>query len=355
MDNNHPFESILSLRKPWLGNSNPIWLASSVSLRRNIEKYKFPNKLDVERKKQIVNLVGKEHLSLLQLVNPKLLKAEDLSFNDKEYLAEHFLTRANYYQTGAGEAFIIDETGEVITIFNLEDHLTFYTIETKGDLEGAWNKIVKLETTLGENLTYSASQKFGFLTSSLEQCGTGLEVTTYLQLPALLHLEKIDAVLEQASDESTVVMGMQGSPTEIIGDVFAIQNNYTLGLTEEKIISCVYSLTSKLLREEKNTREMIRQSKNPMMIDKVSRAFGILLYSYYFEPIEALNALSLFKLGINLEWISGITEEELNQVFFNCRRAHLLSQYSEKINQDEILHKRAEYIHKVLKNVQLLV
>jgi protein arginine kinase len=233
--------------------------------------------------------------------------------------------------------------------------LTFYTIETKGDLEGAWNRVVRLETSLGENLTYSASQKFGFLTSSLEQCGTALEVTTFLQLSALLHLEKIDSILEQEADDSFLVMGMQGSPTEIIGDVFAIQNNYTLGLTEEKIISSVYSLTSKLIREEKSTRDQIRQSKNPMIIDKVSRAFGILLYSYYFEPIEALNALSLFKLGINLEWISGITEEELNRVFFNSRRAHLLSQFTEKISQDEILHKRAEYIHKALNNVKLLV
>lgn len=355
METNPASEAVLSLKKPWLDNSNSIWLASSVSLQRNIEKFKFPNKLDVERKKQIVNLVGKEHLVLSQLSNPKLLKAEDLSFNDKEFLAEHFLTTANFYQTGAGEAFIIDDTGELITIFNLVDHLTFYTIETKGDLEGAWNRVVKLETTLGENLTYSASQKFGFLTSSLEQCGTALEVTIFLQLPALLHLEKIDSVLEQEADESFMVMGMLGSPTEIIGDIFAIQNNYTLGLTEEKIISSIYSLTSKLVREEKSARDMIRHSKNPMMIDKVSRAFGILLYSYYFEPIEALNALSLFKLGINLEWISGISEEELNQVFFNCRRAHLLSQYTEKINQDEILHKRAEYIHKALRNVKLLV
>src|SRR5438105_4269419 len=126
MENNPTSHSILSLNKPWENNNNSIWLASSVSLQRNIEKFNFPNKLDIKRKKQIINLAGKDHLALPQLSNPKLFKAEELSFFDKEFLSEHFLTTANFYQSGAGEGFIIDDTGESITIFNLSDHLTFY-------------------------------------------------------------------------------------------------------------------------------------------------------------------------------------------------------------------------------------
>jgi protein arginine kinase len=49
MENNSASDSFLSLRKPWFNSTNPIWLASTVSLKRNIEKFKFPNKLDVER------------------------------------------------------------------------------------------------------------------------------------------------------------------------------------------------------------------------------------------------------------------------------------------------------------------
>ena len=33
----------------WANNNNPIWLASSINLFRNVEKYKFPGKLDVDR------------------------------------------------------------------------------------------------------------------------------------------------------------------------------------------------------------------------------------------------------------------------------------------------------------------
>ncbi len=355
MEDNRLNPEVIRLKEPWLHNDNSIWLASSVSLQRNIEKFKFPIKLDIERKQQIINLVGKEHLALQPASNPKLLKAEELNFFDKEYLVEHFLTISNFFKSDVGEAFIVDDTGTSITIFNIVDHLSFYAIDTKGDLEAAWGRIIKLESGLGKNYNYAFSPKFGYLTSSLDLCGTALQVTTFLQLSALLHLGEIETIIEKEVDENFNIMGMQGSPTEIIGDVFAIQNNYSIGVTEENIVASMRSLTAKLLIEEKKCRLSIHQSKNALILDKISRAYGILFYSYQIDAIEALNAISLCKLGVSLGWISGISEHQLNLLFFNCRRAHLIDQFKEKISPEEIPHKRAEFIHKALKESKLLV
>lgn len=357
MVNNRSPNDMLTVNKPWIQNSSPIWLASSISLQRNIDKFKFPNKLDVERKKQIVNLVGKEFLESKQFVNPKLFKGEELSFFDKEYLLEHFFTISDFHSASTGEAFLIDESGEWAIIFNLINHISYYKLDTKGDLEGMWAQIVQMENSIGKNLTYAYSQKFGFLTANFDQCGTALEVTTYLHLPALLHTRKIEEILEREADENYLVMGIQGSPSEIIGDLFVIQNNYTLGQTEENSISLIRSFTSKLITEEKQAREALRQARSPEILDLVSRAYAILLYSYQIEAIEALNAISLCKLGVTMGWLSGVTEDELNQLFFNCRRAHLLCQYPDKgnITQEEIPHKRAEFIHRGLKNLKLLI
>ena len=353
MKDNDAVSPVLQLSKPWNQNGNPIWLASSISLQRNIEKFKFPTTLDVERKKQIIQLVGKEQLSLEQLVKPTLLKAEELSAFEKEYLMEHFLTMDTFQHTGNGEAFLIDETCETMTIFNNRDHLFFYQIDIKGDLENAWNKLIKIETALGKQFSYAFSPKFGFLTSDPSKCGTALQITIYLQLPALIHSEKIDTILEQNDDEGILITGIQGDPTEIIGDFILIQNNYALGVTEENILSSMRTYASKLIVEENNARSTIRQTQNPEIKDKVSRAYAILLHSYQIEAVEALNAISILKLGLDMEWLSGMTSNQLNELFFNCRRAHLLSQYNEKISQAEIPHKRAEFIHKALKNLHL--
>lgn len=340
----------------WNGNGNPIWLASTISLFRNIEKFKFPAKLTSERQKQIIALLAKELLGAEELKKPTLYKAEELSALQKQYLGEHFLTNENFQQAHSGEAFLVDETALFLASLNIDDHIHFLYIDTKGDLENSWNKLVKIESHIGKSVNYSFSQKFGFLTADPSLSGTALNLTVFLQLSALVHTGKIDDILEKVMDESLGVTGIQGNPTEIIGDVLAIQNNYTLGITEETILASLRSVTTKLMIEEHAVRKEIKGQDSPAIKDKVSRAFGILIHSYQIEAIEALNALSLVKLGVEFGWIQGTTMQKLNEIFFNCRRAHLLCEFGdEKIPQDQIPHKRAEYIHKSLKDVKLAI
>jgi protein arginine kinase len=356
MVDSKPSQLILSQKKPWNNNANPIWLASTVCLQRNIEKYKFPGKLDSDRKKQIIALVSKELLSQeAYLAHPYLIKAEEIGFLDKEFLVEHFLSTHNYVQAHLGEGFILDQTGEFLVSLNMLDHMHFQLLDCKGELENIWSRLVKIETLLGKAINYSFTSKFGFLTADPTQCGTALSAAVFLQVPGLIHSEKVDQVLENYADESLIISGIQGSPNEIIGDIIVAKNNYTLGLTEENIISALRTFTTKVLVEENSTRNQIKRENNAEFKDKVSRAYGILIHSYQIEAIEALNALSLLKLGVEANWVEGISNVEINELFFNCRRAHLLCQFQEKITQEEIPHKRAEYIHKTLKDIRLLI
>jgi len=350
---NKKSHSIFCENKLWGNNKNSLWLASTIQLYRNIEKYKFPAKLTADRRKQIVSLVSNELLGSSHLDKPTLLKAEELSTVEKEFLVEHFLTTHSFQETGIGEAFILEEKGDFMATFNLRNHIHFELIDTNGDLESAWKKAIDMETALGKAVNYSYSPKFGFLTADPGQCGTALIATAYLQLSGLIHTEVIDDKLDELADDSLMVTGIQGSPTEIIGDVLAVQNNYTLGVNEESIVTSLRSFITKILVEERASRSKIKADENPQIKDKISRAYAILIHSYQIEAVEALNAISLLKLGIDLEWIKGISIEQLNLLFFNCRRAHLLCQFKEKIPQEEILHKRAEFIHNTLKGVEL--
>jgi protein arginine kinase len=348
-------DPILGQKKPWDNNDNSVWLASTINLLRNIEKFKFPAKLETDRQKQIIALVSKELLSNVELSGLKLVYADEISPMHKQYLVEHFLTQQSFQQAHSGEAFMLNDSGELLIALNIQDHINLELIDTRGELENSWNHLVEIETTLGKAISYSFSHKYGFLTSDFNQCGTALIVTVFLQVPGLVHAGKVDAVLEKLIDDSLVVTGIQGNPTEIIGDVLAVQNNYTLGVTEENIISNLRSFTTKILVEENSTKSKIKHEDSPDIKDKISRAYGILIHSYQIEAIEALNAISLLKLGVELGWVTGITITEINRLFFNCGKAHLVHQCPEEIKQEEIPHKRAEFIHRSLKNVQLTI
>lgn len=350
-NNKQPFH--LCQQNFWAKNDNPIWLASSVRFFRNIEKYKFPGKLDDERRKQLLAILSKEIIASPHLSRPIEFKAEEMSGLEKEYLVEHFLSSDSFHQAHTGEAFIIDEPGTFLAALNIRDHVHMEWLDTSGDLENSWNHLVKIESSLGKAVNYSYSPKFGFLTADPYQCGSALQVNAYLQLSGLIHTDKINDILTKIIDESLSVTGLQGSPTEIIGDVVNIQNQYTVGLTEENIISQIRNLATKLMVEEHAARSHIKHELSSSMKDKISRAYGILIHSYQIEAVESLNAISLLKLGADVGLLSGMTHSQFNELFFNCRRAHLLCQYSDKVSQEEIAHKRAEFVHNSLKNLKL--
>ncbi len=346
---------ILKQKKPWTDNHNDIWIASTLSLFRNIENFNFPGKMTAERRKQIIPLLSKELTQIPGLDKPIVLNADEITPNEKEYLVEHFLSPFSYHDTYAGEGFVIDNSGQFLATLNVHDHLHLHLIDIRGELEKSWNSLVKMEMQIGKSFAYAFSSRFGFLTSNAANCGTGLIIALYLQPSALIHTGKIDEFLEKNADKSLTITGLQGNPEELIGDILMIKNHYTLGMNEENIISTLRSFATKLLVEEGSARNGIKHQESPQVKDKVSRAFGILIHSYQIDAIEALNAISLLKLGSELGWLEGSNTAALNELFFNCRRSHLFQTFGEKISPEELPHKRAEFIHQSLKNVQLKI
>jgi len=351
MPNKHT--PLLSKESPWEGNSNTIWLGSTITLNRNLEKYKFPGKLPQDKRKQLISLVGKELLESPLLKKPSLLNAEDVPHVEKEFFIEHFLTTSSFQEARAGEAFVLDHSSAFLGILNVGDHLILHQIDCSEELEAAWDRLTKIESKLNESLNFAFSRRFGYLTSAPAQCGTGLVVRVFLHLPGLIYSQKLDEATKRYKEENIDQTGLQGDPTEIIGDIVAFHNRFVLGVTEENILSSLRTLTTNVMIEEKRARSNLKQEASSEMKDRISRAYAVLLHSYQIDALEAFYALSLLKLGVDLEWVTGVDHTGLNLLFFNCRRAHLLCHFSEKIVQQDLPHKRAEYIHQTLKNITL--
>ena len=82
---------------------------------------------------------------------------------------------------------------------------------------------------------------------------------------------------------------------------------------------------------------------------------GLLTHSYQLELIEALNALSLVKLGVEIGWIQAPEGLNLNDVLFGCRRAHLIHQVGEKVEIPELPKKRAQYLQNIATTLKLSI
>lgn len=345
---------ILGCKKPWDRNENTIWLASTLKLVRNIEKFPFAGKLSVEQRKQIRSLVGKELTALPILSHPVLIPAEETTPLEKEYLLEHFLVTQSFQQAYHGEAFVLDDTGLFFAIVNVDDHIQLQLTDCSGEIEKAWTRLVEIETALGGFVKYAYSNRFGFLTADPGLCGTALVVYAFLHVPALCHRGLLKSTLEAELGEGLVASGLQGETVStLVGDMLALHNSFTLGLSEEDILSRVRSAVTKIVVAEKSA--MAQLAEDVVMKDKVSRAFGLLLHSYQLETMEAMNALSLLKLGVGCQWLTGLSSSRLNDLFLHCRRAHLMSRFGASADTADLSHRRAAMIHETLKAAQLLL
>jgi len=337
---------------PWGGEKNPIWLSSSLILLRNLSRSKFPTKQKEAELKSTQEHLQKALTTAPSLKNLVYLPADLLDPLEREWIYEHFLTHDSFQNIASGQGFALDDSGRLLGTINIENHLSLQIIDTSQDIAAAWGRLAKIEAEISKSAEFAFSPKFGYLTADPSQCGTGLLGYLYLHLPALHHTGQLQELIQNQIDEDVRAMGLEGSLEDLVGDIVIIRNPYTLGLTEETIIHSLESAALKLIAAERTLRSHLREKEITTIKDQIGRAFGLLAHSYQLHAKESLNALSLLKLGADLGWVTGITQDKLSEVFFQCRRAHL-SHLLGKAASEDLLLKRAEFIHNILHQIQL--
>lgn len=348
----HP---IFLLKNPWEKHSHNVWLASTLNISRNLNKFKFPSKLDKTREQQIITLIWEGLKTTSDLLKPTLYRSEEIGPLEKEFLLEHFLILNGFYQAHSGEGFIVDDSAEFLAIINVLNHLQMQIIDTQQELEKSWNRLVKFEGHLSKSIDFAFNSRFGFLMANPRQAGTGLTVSLYLHIPAIIHTGELPELLEREREEEVEAIGLQGTTSEMIGDILVARNTCTLGLTEEYILTTMRMWATRAVIAEISMRKKLMENNNEKIKNKVARALGLLTHSYQLEVIEALNALSLVKLGVEIGWILAPEALNLNQILFNCRRAHLITALKEDVDIPDLPRRRAEYLQDIANQLKSVI
>ena len=119
------------------------------------------------------------------------------------------------------------------------------------------------------------------------------------------------------------------------------------------ILSILRNAVLRFIIAEKDARSHLQSQMKDVFKDKISKAVGVLKYSYKLDSLEALQAVSLVKLGIELGWIEGVSIRQINSLFMDCRRVHLTYLLSEVNPTEEIALKRADFVKKALEPLTL--
>ena len=170
-----------------------------------------------------------------------------------------------------------------------------------------------------------------------------------LHLPGLVLSELINQVIQAVNKIGLAVRGLYGEGTEAMGNLFQISNQTTLGEKEDEIIARLSKVIETIIEKEHDARQVLIQKKPNTLWDQIGRAYGVLTYAHAMTSKEALNLLSIVKLGIDLGTFPEDKRLPIDELFIETQPAHLQKGTQQKLNAEERDHLRAEIIRERLK------
>ncbi len=344
MDNKIKNSSISDLR-------SSIVVSSRVRLARNLEDYKFPNKLDDVESVEIINKI-KQSLDSYDIgFNGILMNEADMLY--KEYLLEKHLISKELSSESKGAVFI-NEQKTLSIMVNEEDHLRIQSLLPGLHLDDAYEFCDKLDDLLEKDLRYSFRENLGYLTACPTNLGTGMRASVMVHLPALVEMGFINPILENAAQIGLAVRGLYGEGTQFIGSMFQISNQLTLGFREEELVSNIMGITKQIVEKEIEAERILVSKLGVVLQDRIARCLGILANSRLMQIDESMKYLSKMKLALRLGWINGVSDEEINSLMIKVQPANQIIDYKAK-QQEQIDTGRADLLRNIFKDVDFII
>lgn len=280
----------------------------------------------------------------------KFLKLKDMDSITKRSLIEKNLISPTFAteESQTGSILINDEENICIMIGG-ENNLSIQVFSEGLELENTLNLAIEIEEKIGNILGYSINKKYGYLTRSLGDVGTGLKASVMLELPALTKTRNLRNVLDTIRDFNINISGEYGKTSKNVNYIYQISNKQTIGLTEKEIINNIKVIASKLVEQERAARKILAK-EGLELEDTINRSYGILENCKIISYDEAKELLTNVKIGVDLGIFDKLTDSQLKKLFLYIKPANLQKYFGNEYDKIEQNVKRAELIQKIEQN-----
>jgi protein arginine kinase len=110
-------------------------------------------------------------------------------------------------------------------------------------------------------------------------------------------------------------------------------------------------VSSQVATPEQNALEKLMEDDPDMVADKIGRAYGVLRHSFIIDSKEALNLLSLLRLGGNLGFFPRETVNLCDSLLMDIQQAHLQLHAGMKLSPEHRDSIRAEILRSRLQSL----
>jgi protein arginine kinase len=344
--------NVLATGGEWLRGEGPhhqIVVSSRVRLARNLRSRAFPGWAKKAERMQILEQIKPRIEDLAEMQDSFSEQLQDLSALEKQVLVERHLISREHAAKNVGSAVVMNRKQTLSIMINEEDHLRMQSIRSGLQLKSAYKLVDKVDSALESKLEFAWDARLGYLTACPTNVGTGMRASAMLHLPGLVLSEMINQVIQAVNKIGLAVRGLYGEGTEAMGNLFQISNQTTLGEKEDEIISRLSKVIETIIEKEHDARQMLIQKKSTTLWDQIGRAYGVLTFAHSMSSKEALNLLSIMKLGIDLGSFPEDRRLPIDELFIDTQPAHLQKSSQQKLTAEERDGLRAEIIRERLR------
>ena len=323
-----------------------IILSCRVRLARNFKDRPFVN----SQSEQQANAILEQVRPLFPTEKGySFLPMAELAPLERASLVENHLCSTDLIASSQG-ALILNGAHSLAVMLNEEDHLRIQGILPGLDLPGAYALCREAEETIAAALPYAFDSQYGYLTACPTNLGTGMRASVMLHLPALTENGAMSRISTNLSKLGLVIRGTYGEGSNVIGAMYQLSNQITLGLSEKEAVENLQNITMQLISEERKTRASL--SKNINVQDKVGRSAGVLKNARLLSCDEYMKLISNVRFGIAEKLLSGITLEDIHTLTVAVQPATMAAAHGSNLSagQRDIL--RADEVRKALKALQ---
>lgn len=317
--------------------------STRIRLARNINGLEFSLN---SKEKEILKEKIKENLYSIGY-DLKFLELKDMdvitknSLVEKNIISQKFLMQES--QTGS---ILINDLENICIMIGGENHLSIQVFESGLNLENTLNLAIEIEEKIGEILGYSISKKYGYLTKSLNDIGTGLKVSVMLELPALAKTGNLKKILNTIRDFNINIDGEYGKTSKNLEYIYQISNKQTIGITEKEIVNNINAIAKSLIEQERQARKILLK-EGLELEDTIYRSYGILTNCKKISYSEAKELLTNIKIGVDTGILDKINDLQVKRLFLYIKSANLQKYYGEEMDKIEQDIKRAELIKQI--------
>jgi protein arginine kinase len=349
------FDDMAKTSAAWLsgeGDEALVVLSSRVRVARNIAGCRYPASADSETRNRVVGYMDSTRARSALLADGRYLKAPDINSLDKDFLIERHLISPGFLDGEAAKALYISPDERVSVMVNEEDHLRIQALSPGLNVMASFELADAYDKEIGQHLEYDYDPDFGYLTACPTNAGTGMRASVLIHLPGLVLTQDIDKVITHITHSGLVVRGFYGEGSDVLGNLFQLSNQNTLGITEAEILHQITRVTQEIVEQEAVARQRLTDEAADMIEDKIYRAYGILKYARVLTSEEVMNLLSAVRLGHAMKIIDSLDVAVINDILLLSQPAHLQKFYGSEMDSSRRDFVRAQMVREKLRSAE---